>query len=119
MLTRLKQTISILTYRDMVDFSTMLAERVGTDPETMANALLDLPGDTNDEQLENTNKILTGCFSRKKQITIQPETHPSGGTMYKIACPSIEGAVVFESNIREGVSQLLDTLTVLQAFRDG
>ena len=119
MLSRLKQTISILTYRDMVDFSTMLAEKVGTDQETMADALLSLPGDTQDEQLEKTNNILSGCFSRKRQITIQPEHHPAGGVMYKIACPSVDGAVVFDSNIREGVSQLLDTLTVLQAFNDG
>lgn len=110
-----------MTYRDMKDLSTLIAERLPAQltAEAVADTLLKLPIDTEDAQLEKTNKILGNCFSRKKQIIIQPEHHPVGGTIYKITCPSVEGAVVFESNIREGVSQLLDTLTVLQAFNDG
>lgn len=119
MLNRFKQVVSIMTYRDMVDLSTMLSEALEIDRERVAEALLSLPVDTEDDQLENTNQVLASCFSRKKQITIQPESHAAGGTIFKIACPSVEGAVVFDSNIREGFSQLLDTLTVLQAFRDG
>lgn len=120
MLTRLRQIFGSMPYRDMVDFSQLLCTKLEYgSPTKIAEALLDLPSDTEDDQLENTNKILASCFSRKKQITIQPERHSAGGTIYKITCPTVDGAVVFDSNIREGVSQLLDTLTVLQAFKDG
>jgi hypothetical protein len=121
MLSRFKQICSTMTYRDMVDLSTILAENLppNAKPQDVADVLLDLPDDTDDDQMDNTNRVLQSCFNRKKIITIQPEKHSAGGMIFKIACPSVEGAIVFDSNVREGVSQLLDTLTVLQAFSDG
>lgn len=120
MLTRFKQLCSTMTYRDMVDLSTIISENLPPNAgrEEVADTLLRLPNDTDDEQMEKTNKVLQSCFNCKRTITIQPEKHSAGGVIFKIACPSVEGAIVFDSNVREGVSQLLDTLTVLQAFSD-
>ena len=101
----------------MVDLSTMISESLPdcASPSDVAEVLINLPLDTADDQIVKTNDVLSRMFSRKKQITIQPH----GENVFKIACPTVEGAVVFDNNIREGVSQLLDTLTVLQAFDDG
>ena len=107
--------LAALPYRDMVDLTTMIAEALPdcASPEDVATALLELPEE--DQQTTDTNIVLARMFSRKKQLTIQP----CGEDVFKICCPTVEGAVVFDKNIREGVSQLLDTLTVLQAFDDG
>ena len=118
MLTKLKKTFRSLTYRDMVTLSTELSEKLPdcAEPGDVAAVLLDLPLDMEDDSMEfMSNDVLSRMFSRKKQLTIQPE----GEDVFKICCPSVEGAVVYDRNIREGVSQLLDTLTVLQGFNDG
>lgn len=103
-----------MTYRDMVDLSTMISEALPerASPEEVAGVLVDLPADTEDNQLAHTNKVLCTAFSRKRQITVQPMNNGA----YKIVCASFEGAVVFDMNIREGISQLLDTITVLKAL---
>lgn len=114
MVNKFKQLCSTLTYRDMVDLSTMISEALPehATPEGVAQVLLELPIDTEDNQIQQTNMILTSSFGRKRQIIVQPMQ----GDVFKITCPSFEGAVVFDKNIREGVSQLLDTITVLKAM---
>lgn len=114
MVREFKKLCASMTYRDMVDLSTLLSEALPdcAGPEDVANVLLDLPCDTEDNQISNTNKILTTAFGRKRAIAITPMKN---GT-YRFTCASFEGAVVFDTNIREGVSQLLDTITVLKAM---
>ncbi len=102
-----------MTYRDMVDFSTILAERldlVGLGSQRIAEVLVDLPA--SNEQTDKTNEILGSLFNRKRIIAIQPLSNG----VYRMSCASFEGAVVHDKDIREGVSQLLDTLTVLKAL---
>ena len=79
------------------------------DRTSMADILVSLPDSCEEETRDNI--ILTQFFSRKKQLTIQPH-----GDAFKITCPTVEGAIVFSEDIRAGLSQLLDTLTVLQAL---
>ena len=103
-----------MTYRDMVDLSTMISEALPerASPDEVANVLVDLPIDVEDNQLANAQMILGGAFGRKRAITISPMSNDT----YKIACASFEGAVVFDTDIREGISQLLDTITILKAL---
>ena len=114
MVNNLRKQFAAMSYRDMVDFSTMLSEALPDSalPEDIAKVLIDLPKDTDDNQIENTNDILQSMFKRKRQITVQ-QMKPG---VFKFCCPSFGGAVVFDSNIREGMSQLLDTITVLEVF---
>lgn len=109
------QQLRGMTYRDMIDFSEIVAQALrqsgqSIDSTVLAQVLTSLP--KGNEQTDKTNEILQTMFKRKRQFTISPLRDG----VFKIACPSFEGAVVFESDIREGVSQLLDTLTVLKAL---
>lgn len=102
-----------LTYRDMVDFSEIVADELnvsGVDARIVADTFVALPA--HNEQTDKTNEILALMFNRKRTICIQPMSNG----VFKMSCASFEGAVVFEKDIREGVSQLLDTLTVLKAL---
>lgn len=115
---KIAKGLAMLTYRDMVDFSEILAAALAerneaVPPSVLAEILTTLPYDN--DQTASTNEILAGFFRRKRQITIQPE----GQGVFKIACPSLDGAVVVDKDVREGVSQLLDTVVVLESFADG
>lgn len=105
--------LATLTYRDMVDFSEIIAEALGgvVTAEKIAKVMSELP--VSNEQTDRTNEMLQGMFNRKRQFTITPLKDG----VFKIACPSFEGAVVFDKDVREGVSQLLDTLTVLRGLQ--
>ena len=110
------QLLRTLTYRDMVDFSEIVAQALNNaghpeiEASTIADVFVTLPA--HNEQSDKTNAILQSMFKRKRQFTISPMKNG----VFKIACPSFEGAVVFQEDVREGVSQLLDTLTVLKAL---
>ncbi len=112
----INQQLRGMTYRDMVDFSEILAGEINNSghPEveagTIAEVLTTLP--ISNEQTEKTNELLTSMFGRKRNFTIQPMSNG----VFRFTCPSFEGAVVFDKDIREGVSQLMDTLTVLKAL---
>ena len=104
-----------MTYRDMVDFSEIVASELEQrgrriDPSVVAEVLTTLP--KGNEQTDKTNELLASMFGRKRNFTIQPMNNG----VFKLSCSSFEGAVVFEKDIREGISQLLDTLTVLKAL---
>jgi len=110
------QLLRALTYRDMVDFSEIVAQELNNaghpeiEASTIADVFVALPA--HNEQTDETNQILQSMFRRKRVFSIQPLKEG----VFKISCASFEGAVVFEKDIREGVSQLLDTLTVLKAL---
>lgn len=112
----INQQLQGMTYRDMVDFSEILAGEINNSghPEveasTIAEVLTTLP--ISNEQTDRTNEFLISMFGRKRNITIQPMS--SG--VFRFSCASFQGATVFEKDIREGISQLLDTLTVLKAL---
>ncbi len=110
------QQLRGMTYRDMVDFSEIIATALNSagysniEPNIVADVLTNLP--TSNEQTDNTNKILASMFGRKRNFSIQPMK----GGVFKMSCASFEGAVVFDKDIREGISQLMDTMTVLKAL---
>lgn len=106
--------LSLLTYRDMVDLSEIIAEKLdipAVTPPMIAHIFTSLP--THNEQTDSTNDMLADMFRRKRAISIMPLKEG----VFKISCASYEGAVVFDKDIREGVSQLLDTLTVLNGLQ--
>ena len=107
--------LSALTYRDMVDFSEIVAEKLGgvVEAEKIAEAMSDLPHDN--EQTIRTNEVLNAAFSRKRNISVQRAQ--AGGGAYHIRCESLNAGLVAE-DIREGISQLLDTITVVQSLTD-
>ncbi len=112
----INQQLCGMTYRDMIDFSEILAGELNNSghPEvessTIADVLTSLP--ISNEQTDKTNELLVAMFGRKRNITIQPMA--SG--VYRFTCASFQGATVFDKDIREGISQLMDTLTVLKAL---
>lgn len=103
-----------LTYRDMVDLSKIVADELGgvTTAEKIASVLCNLPRDN--DQTADTSVILHDAFKRKRNITVQPK---SGGA-YVITCGSFNGASVICEDIREGISQLLDTIVVINTLMD-
>ena len=100
----------------MVDFSEIIAKQLDdagfpVPSEAVADILTALP--TSNEQTDNTNDMLADMFRRKRVIAVTPLKEG----VFKMSCASYEGAVVFDKDIREGVSQLLDTLTVLNGLQ--
>ena len=111
------QQLSLLTYRDMITFSTTVAdclceaglEHIPTD--TLAQVFTNLPVESDTSSKEND--ILASMFKRKRNFTVSP----MNGGVFRITCTSHEAAVVFDTNIREGLSKLLDTMAVLESLR--
>lgn len=105
----IKRALAGLPYQEMKQLSTEIATKVNVNPTELADVLSTLPDQS--EMEVRDNDILGRAFTRKKQITIQPH-----GMGFKISMPTVEGATVIDSDIRAGVSQLFDILTVLQAW---
>lgn len=105
----IKRALATLPYQEMRQLSTEIAAKVNVNPTELADVLSSLPDQSDVEMRDNA--ILGYTFNRKKQITIQPL-----GDGYKVSMPTVEGATVVDRDIRAGVSQLFDTLTILQAM---
>lgn len=106
----IKRLLRQLPYQEMRQLSTEIGDKVNVNPTELADVLSTLP-DQNEVE-DRDNRLLSGAFTRKKQITIQPWADGS----FKISMPSVDGATVVDRDIRSGMSQLFDLLTVLEAM---
>lgn len=77
-------------------------------PDFLAETLSTLPVESTPE-LGREAEILRELFHRKRNIVIQPH-----GTGYKISM--LNGPYVISEDMREGLSQFLDTVAAMKAM---
>lgn len=105
----IRHQLGKLPYREMRQLSFDIFEALDghdkVDQTTVADVLADLPmDDPGDEMEAERRKLLAEFFSRKKQITIQPQ-----GSGYSFQIPSI-GMEHRSDNIEEGLYELIQML---------
>ena len=105
----IKNALRRLPYQEMKTLSKEIADKVGVEPQHIAEALTVLEIDTDFEKRDAM--FLEMAFNRKKNITIQKH-----GDGYKVCIPVIPGAQVIGTDIRACVSQLFDLVVTYNAL---
>ena len=102
---QIKKQLAQLPYREMRDLSGEIREKLPQHPttENVAEILTELPMEESEKD-RNQNAYLQDYFGRKRAITITPH-----GNGWILTCSTLD-LTVHCTDLREGMSQLFDTL---------
>lgn len=109
---RIKVALATLPYREMRELGKDMsaAMKLASRHEDFSEALANLIDVEASQEATGEQEILASCFNRKKTFSIQP--YNDG---FKITCVAME-ATIFTSNIRAGLSELLDHIVTLKVL---
>ena len=104
--------LSTLPYREMRELSRDVLHELPGSPslDEMAGKLAGLAEEVDSEAATKEQELLHSMFIRKKQIVILP--YDKG---FKISIPA-QNIDVYDSDVRNGISQALDTMVALKAL---
>ena len=102
---QVKNQLRQLPYREMQDLSTEIRASLPEHPttENVADVLTSLPMEESEHD-RNQNAYLMDYFSRKRAIAVTPH-----GNGWVLTCSTLD-LTIHCTDLREGMSQLFDTL---------
>jgi hypothetical protein len=102
---QVKRTLAQLPYQEMKDLSEQVGVRLSSiPPEGEIAEILSTLSTEESERDRNQNAYLQDYFSRKRAITIRPH-----GDGWVLTCSTLD-LTIHCTDLREGMSQLFDTL---------
>ncbi|HEY4712023.1 MAG TPA: hypothetical protein VIH69_05025 [Dehalococcoidia bacterium] len=104
-----------LPYTEMCNLASAIAIKFpGIEIDHMAKALVELADQKALTELEEMEQgLLKKVFNRKRTITVQQH----GIGLFVISCPTLHNCSVSTTDIRKGLSELLDQLVALETIR--